>query len=71
MTVSQMGGFVADQQAALDTAQQPQVMGNAKLVGIGVALGRSPQFGKNSPFVVAFFGTRHPPAKKAAPPRKK
>jgi uncharacterized protein YkwD len=71
MTVSQMGGFVADQQAALDIAQQPQVMGNAKLVGIGVALGRSPQFGKNSPFVVAFFGTRHPPATKAAPPRKK
>jgi uncharacterized protein YkwD len=71
MTVSQMGGFVADQQAAVDIAQQPQVMGTAKLVGIGVALGRSPNFGKNSPFVVAFFGTRHAPAKKAPHPRKK
>jgi uncharacterized protein YkwD len=71
MTVNQLGGFVADQQAALDVAQQPAVMGNAKLVGIGVALGRSPQFGKNAPFVVGFFGTRHPPGKKAAPPRKK
>ncbi len=71
MTVNQLGGFVADQQSAMDVAQQPAVMGNAKLVGIGVALGRSPHFGKNAPFVVAFFGIRHPPGRKAAPPRKK
>ena len=71
MTVNQVGGFLPDEKGALDVAQHPVVMSSAKLVGVGVALGRSPQFGKNAPFVVAFFGTRHGPAKRAAPPKKK
>jgi uncharacterized protein YkwD len=71
MTVNQVGGFLPDEKGALDVAQQPAVMSAAKLVGVGVALGRSPQFGKNSPFVVAFFGTRHKAQKKMAPKRKK
>lgn len=71
MTVNQVGGFVPDEKGALDVAQQPVVVSSAKLIGVGVALGRSPQFGKNAPFVVAFFGTRHGAAKKAAPHKKK
>lgn len=71
MTVNQVGGFLADEKGAIEVAQQPVVVSSAKLVGVGVALGRSPQFGKNAPFVVAFFGTRHGAAKKAAPHKKK
>lgn len=71
MTVNQVGGFLPDAKAALDVAQQPVVVSSARLVGVGVALGRSPQFGKNAPFVVAFFGTRHSAPKKPAPRKKK
>ena len=27
--------------------------------GVGVAVGRSPQYGKNSPFIMVLLGTRH------------
>jgi uncharacterized protein YkwD len=69
MTVNQMGGFVPNEETALSLAEQPSVVGDAKLVGVGVAVGRSPQFGKNSPFVMVLMGTRHGAAK--APARKK
>lgn len=63
MTVNELGGFVRDEQNALDIAEQPSITGNAKLVGVGVGVGTSPQFGKNSPFVMVFMGTRHEAAK--------
>lgn len=59
MTVNQLGGFVPDEQIAMDVAEQPSITGNAKLVGVGVAVGKSPQFGKGSPFVMVLMGTRH------------
>lgn len=73
MTVNQVGGFLPDAKAAMDVAQQPSVVGKGNLVGVGVALGRSPQFGKNAPFVVVFFGTRHakPAARPTRPGKKK
>lgn len=66
MTVNQMGGFVPNEETALSVADQPSVVGDARLVGVGIAVGRSPQFGKNSPFVMVLMGTRH-----SAPKRKK
>ncbi|TMA30153.1 MAG: hypothetical protein E6J88_06330 [Deltaproteobacteria bacterium] len=65
MTVSQLGGFVPDGTIALDVAEQPTVVGNSKLVGVGVAVGTSPQFGKGAPFVMVLMGTRHQGAKAA------
>jgi uncharacterized protein YkwD len=66
MTVNQMGGFVPNEETALSLAEQPSVVGDARLVGVGVAVGRSPQFGKNSPFVIVLMGTRHGAAKAPA-----
>lgn len=63
MTVNVLGGFVPNQETALAVANQPSVLGDAKLVGAGVSVGRSPQFGKNSPFVMVLLGTRHAPVK--------
>ncbi len=73
MTVNQLGGFVPDEQSAIEVAEQPAIVGNAKLVGVGVAVGNSPQFGKGSPFVMVLLGTRHEAPKKAvkAPRRRK
>jgi len=65
MTVSQLGGFVPDGTIALDVAEQPTIVGNSKLVGVGVAVGTSPQFGKGAPFVMVLMGTRHQGAKAA------
>ena len=59
MTVNQMGGFVPTEEVALSVADQPAVLGDGKLIGVGVAVGRSPQYGKNSPFVMVLVGTRH------------
>lgn len=70
MTVNQVGGFLPDAKGAVEVAQQPSVVGKGNLVGVGVALGRSPQFGKNAPFVVVFFGTRHQAPKGAGKPGK-
>jgi uncharacterized protein YkwD len=71
MTVNQLGGFVPDEASALDVAEQPSIVGNAKLLGVGVAVGNSPQFGKGSPFVMVLLGTRHEAPKRGAKaPRK-
>lgn len=72
MTVNQLGGFVPDEATAIEVAEQPSITGAAKLVGVGVALGKSPQFGKGSPFVMVLLGTRHDAkAGRGRPPRKK
>ena len=72
MTVNQLGGYVPDEATAVEVAEQPSIVGAAKLIGVGVAVGNSPQFGKGSPFVMVLQGTRHETGKKAAPkPRKK
>jgi uncharacterized protein YkwD len=63
MTVNVLGGYVPNEETALSVANQPSVLGDAKLVGVGVAVGRSPNYGKNSPFVMVLLGTRHAPAK--------
>jgi len=70
MTVNQLGGFVPNEEGALSVADQGTVLGDAKLIGVGVAVGRSPQFGKNSPFVMVLLGTRHAPTK-AAPKKRR
>jgi uncharacterized protein YkwD len=60
-----LGGTKQDPQ---EFAEEPGVAGNAKLVGVGVAQGNSPQFGKNSAFVVVILGS-HQDAK-GAPAKK-
>jgi uncharacterized protein YkwD len=72
-TVNEMGGVKAD---PMEFAEEPGIVGNAKLVGVGVGVGTSPQFGKNSTFVVILMGKKHAmkgsaPAAKAPPPQKK
>ena len=72
-TVNEMGGVKAD---PMEFAEEPGVVGDAKLVGIGVGVGSSPQFGKNSTYVVILMGKKHAvkgsaPAAKAPPPKKK
>jgi hypothetical protein len=62
-TVTELQGFVPSAEAAVGVAEQPAVVGDSKLVGVGVSVGRSPQFGKNSPFVMVLLGTRHTPVK--------
>ena len=73
MTVNQLGGYVPDETTAVDVAEQPSIVGAARLIGVGVAVGNSPQFGKGSPFVMVLQGTRHETGKKAPPlkPRRK
>ncbi|HUJ28822.1 MAG TPA: CAP domain-containing protein [Myxococcales bacterium] len=63
MTVNVLGGFVPTEEAAMNVAEQGSVLGDAKLIGVGVAVGRSPAYGKNSPFVMVLLGTRHAPPK--------
>jgi uncharacterized protein YkwD len=72
MVVNQMGGWMPDQPNTLQFAEQGSVTGKAKLVGVGMALGRSVQFGKNSLFVVVLTGTRQGAARGArkAPSKK-
>jgi uncharacterized protein YkwD len=54
-TVNILGGIKSD---PLEFAEEPGVVGAAKVIGIGVAQGTSTQFGKNSAFVVIFIGAR-------------
>ncbi len=42
----------------LEFAEEPGVVGNGKLLGIGVAQGAHPVLGKNSVYVVVIIGTR-------------
>jgi hypothetical protein len=72
-TVNEMGGVKAD---PMEFAEEPGIVGDARLVGVGVGIGSSPQFGKNSTFVVILMGKKHAmkgsaPAAKAPPPKKK
>ena len=49
-------------------------MGDAKLVGVGVGIGSSPQFGKNSAYVVILMGKKQAakaPAAARQPVKKK
>ncbi|HET9751462.1 MAG TPA: CAP domain-containing protein, partial [Myxococcales bacterium] len=71
--VDEIGGVKAD---PMEFAQEPGVVGDAKLVGVGTAVGISPNFGKNSTYVIILMGKKHEakaPVKKAAPkkPKKK
>jgi uncharacterized protein YkwD len=61
-TVNEMGGLKAD---PLEFAEEPGIVGDAKLVGVGVGIGSSPQFGKNSTYVVILMGKK-PSAKAPA-----
>jgi uncharacterized protein YkwD len=72
-TVNEMGGVRAD---PMEFAEEPGIVRDAKLVGVGVGVGTSPQFGKNSTYVVILMGKKHAvkgstPAAKAAPAPKK
>jgi uncharacterized protein YkwD len=59
-TVNELGGVKSD---PLEFAEEPAIVGDAKAVGVGVGVGGSPQFGKNSTYVVILLGKR--PAAKA------
>ena len=50
------GGLKADPQ---EFAEEPGIVGDAKLVGVGVGIGSSQQFGKNSSYVIILMGKRH------------
>lgn len=62
-TVNELGGVKAD---PMEFAEEPGIVGDAKLVGVGVGIGSSPQFGKNSTYVVILVGKKHGPAKAPA-----
>ncbi|HET7785901.1 MAG TPA: CAP domain-containing protein [Myxococcales bacterium] len=71
--VDEIGGVKAD---PMEFAQEPGVVGDAKLVGVGTAVGVSPNFGKNSTYVIILMGKKHEakaPTKKPATrkPKKK
>lgn len=70
-TVNELGGVKAD---PLEFAEEPGIVGDAKLVGVGVGIGGSPQFGKNSTYVVILMGKKHgaaPPPAAKRPVKKK
>ncbi len=67
-TVNEIGGLKAD---PLEFAQEPGVVTDAKLVGIGVGVGPSQQFGKNSTYVVILMGKAKAPAAASRPVKKK
>jgi uncharacterized protein YkwD len=71
MTVNVIGGWTRDEQHALEVAEQPGIVQDAKLVGVGTAVGNSPQFGKHSVWVEVLLATRHPAAKAKPPAAKK
>jgi uncharacterized protein YkwD len=66
MVVNQMGGWTRDETSAVALADQGTALGKGKLIGVGVASGKSVQFGKNSLFVVVLVGTKHDAAGKPA-----
>ena len=70
-TVNEMGGLKID---PLEFAEEPGIVGDAKLVGVGVGIGSSPQFGKNSAYVVILMGKKQAakaPAAARQPVKKK
>lgn len=70
-TVNEIGGVKADPG---EFAEEPGIVSDAKLVGVGVGIGTSPQFGKNSTFVVILMGKKHgakAPAAARQPVKKK
>jgi uncharacterized protein YkwD len=71
MVVNQMGGWMPDEANALQFAEQPSIVGKARHVGVGMALGRSDRFGKNSLFILVLVGTKQDAAKPARKPGKK
>jgi uncharacterized protein YkwD len=67
MVVNQFGGWVPDEpNALLQVGDQPSVVGKSKLVGVGVALGKSDRFGKNSIFMMVLVGSHSTPQKAPA-----
>jgi uncharacterized protein YkwD len=66
MVVNQLGGWMPDEVNAMQFAEQPAIVGKNKLVGVGVALGKSDRFGKNSLFVMVLVGSHTAPAKAPA-----
>lgn len=69
--VDEIGGVKAD---PMEFAQEPGVVGDAKLVGVGTAVGVSPNFGKNSTYVIILMGKKHEAkaaVKKTAPKKPK
>jgi uncharacterized protein YkwD len=67
-TVNELGGVKAD---PMEFAEEPGIVGDAKLVGVGVGIGNSPQFGKNSAYVVILVGKKHGAAKTPTATQKK
>jgi uncharacterized protein YkwD len=68
-SVNIMGGVKQD---PLEFSEEPGVIGNGKLLGVGVAVGSSIQFGKNSTFVVVLLGSaKEAPAPVKRPVKKK
>ncbi len=65
-TVNELGGVKAD---PMEFAQESGIVGDAKLVGVGVAIGASPQFGKNSTYVVVLVAKKAGAKASAATPK--
>ncbi len=55
LTVNILGGAKNE---PLEFAEEPGVLSNGKLIGVGVAQGAHPVLGKNAVFVVVFIGTK-------------
>jgi uncharacterized protein YkwD len=55
LTVNILGGAKNE---PLEFAEEPGVLSNGKLIGVGVAQGVHPVLGKNAVFVVVFIGTK-------------
>jgi uncharacterized protein YkwD len=65
-SVDEIGGVKAD---PMEFAQEPGVVKDWKLVGVGTAVGVSPNFGKNSTYVIVLLAKKHEakaPTKKPA-----
>jgi hypothetical protein len=54
-TVNELGGVKSD---PIEFAEEPAIVGDAKFVGVGVGVGSSAQFGKNSTYVVILMGKK-------------
>ena len=72
-TVDEIGGVKAD---PMEFAQEPGIVKDFKLLGVGTAVGVSPSFGKNSTYVIVLLAKKHEAkaaVKKTAPkkPKKK
>jgi uncharacterized protein YkwD len=66
--VDEIGGVKAD---PMEFAQEPGIVGDAKLVGIGTAVGVSPNFGRNSTYVIILMGKKHEGKAAAKKPARK